>query len=100
MYSAWQPSNPYSFAEQADDVRDEYIRAATVAIDEQMPGVLADCEAKRELIDRFVAMEKDVLYLTGRESIMSEYRRIILPLMAESYAKLGRPGYQESWRPA
>lgn len=43
MYRAWQGSSPLSFAEQADDVRDEYLRAADEALPvfEQAHGDLA-----------------------------------------------------------
>jgi hypothetical protein len=106
MYSAWQPSNPYSFADQADDVRDEYIHAATVAIDEQMPGVLAECDAKRKVIKLYenalAAHRRGSI--SERNNVQDEAAVDVLgaavQAYGEMYAKLGRPGHQESWRPA
>jgi hypothetical protein len=59
--------------------------------------VLREVEAKRELLSRYEAMEAGVLVVTGLESIVSEYRRVILPQLALPYAD--RPGYREEWRP-
>ncbi|MFE7360676.1 DUF6221 family protein [[Kitasatospora] papulosa] len=59
--------------------------------------VLREVEAKRALLSRYEAMTADVLVVTGREAILSEYRRIILPGLALPYAD--RPDYQETWKP-
>ncbi|MEV3857752.1 DUF6221 family protein [Streptomyces sp. NPDC050095] len=59
--------------------------------------VLREIDAKRELIRRYEAMAADVLVMTGVDSILSEYRRVILPSLALPYAD--RPGYREEWRP-
>ncbi|MFD7016168.1 DUF6221 family protein [Streptomyces sp. NPDC059928] len=58
---------------------------------------LVNIDAKRQLLGRYEAMESGVLVMTGAESILSEYRRIILPSLAEPYA--GHPDYREEWRP-
>lgn len=59
--------------------------------------VLRDIDAKRELLSRYEAMAAGVLVMTGVESILSEYRRVILPQLALPYAD--RPGYRDEWRP-
>ncbi|MFE7752146.1 DUF6221 family protein [Streptomyces sp. NPDC057428] len=59
--------------------------------------VLAEVDAKRELLSRYEAMVADVLVVTGREAILSEYRRVILPSLALPYAD--HPGYRAEWRP-
>ncbi|MFE1515705.1 DUF6221 family protein [[Kitasatospora] papulosa] len=74
---------------------------------EDVPGAVCDCggparvlrevEAKRALLSRYEAMTADVLVVTGREAILSEYRRIILPGLALPYAD--HPDYQETWKP-
>lgn len=49
-YQAWQGSSPLSFAEQADDVRDEYLRAADALlplIAEREAGLRADLDRTR-----------------------------------------------------
>jgi hypothetical protein len=59
--------------------------------------VLREIEAKQELLSRYEAMESGVLVLIGVESILSEYRRVILPQLALPYAD--RPDYRDEWRP-
>ncbi|MFG2722699.1 DUF6221 family protein [Streptomyces sp. NPDC048416] len=59
--------------------------------------VLAEIEAKRQLLDRYEAMESGVLVMIGVESILSEYRRVLLPSLALPYAD--HPDYREEWRP-
>lgn len=59
--------------------------------------VLREINAKRELLSRYKAMAADVLVMTGVESILSEYRRVVLPNLAAGYSD--RPGYREEWRP-
>lgn len=46
---------------------------------------LREVEAKRELLNRFEALAAGVLVVTGAESILSEYRRVILPALAAKY---------------
>ncbi|MFE0651072.1 DUF6221 family protein [Streptomyces sp. NPDC059534] len=58
--------------------------------------VLAEVDAKRELLSCYEAMAADVLVVTGVESILSEYRRVILPGLALPYAD--HPDYQDAWR--
>jgi hypothetical protein len=55
MYAAWQPNNPYSFDEQQADVRDEYLHAASVIVDREMPRVLVECDTKRRIIELHAA---------------------------------------------
>ncbi|WP_225840289.1 DUF6221 family protein [Streptomyces sp. NK08204] len=59
--------------------------------------VLREIDASRDLLGRYKAMAAGVLVMTGVESILSEYRRVILPNLALRYAD--RPGYREEWRP-
>ncbi|WP_405391046.1 DUF6221 family protein [Streptomyces sp. NBC_01102] len=62
-----------------------------------LPRVLAEIDRKRDLVSRYEAMAADVLVVTGREAIISEYRRVILPDLALPYA--AHPDYQDEWRP-
>lgn len=105
MYKAWQPSNPYRFDDQAADVRAEYMHAAAVVVDEQMPGVLAECEAKRRIIQLY-----QNAVAAQRAGSVSDYNRIqdkaavdvlgeAVQELAVPYAAMGRPGYREDWRP-
>lgn len=57
-------------------------------------GVLREIDTARELLSRYEAMAADVLVMTGVESILAEYRRVILPNLAQRYAD--RPGYAEA----
>jgi hypothetical protein len=59
--------------------------------------ILDEVEAKRELLARYEAMESGVLVVVGVESILSEYRRVILPSLALPYAC--HPDHREEWRP-
>ena len=59
--------------------------------------VLREIDAARELLSRYEAMAADVLVMTGVESIHAEYRRVILPNLAQRY--VDRPGFREEWRP-
>jgi hypothetical protein len=58
--------------------------------------VLADCESKRRMITQWL---QPVQLLDPPDAIAVSMARSLLATMAEPYAKLGRPGYQESWRP-
>lgn len=71
--------------EVVDYARDDGESADHIA--ENAPArVLREVEAKRELLSRYEAMEADVLVVTGVESILSEYRRVILPGLAAVYS--------------
>ena len=59
--------------------------------------VLREIDAGREMLSRYEAMAAGVLVMIGMESILSEYRRVVLPNLALRYAD--RPGYREEWRP-
>jgi hypothetical protein len=67
MYRAWQGSSPLSFAEQADDVRGEYLRAADEALPvfEQAHGDLvvraANLRAQRDAARAESAHRSDVI---------------------------------------
>lgn len=67
------------------------LRATTEHIALHDPtGVLADIEAKRDMLDELDRMERDEI---GWDSIEDLMRR----MMAVGYAH--RPGYKEAWRP-
>ncbi|MGA6873084.1 DUF6221 family protein [Streptomyces pratensis] len=80
----------------ADDYEEDAARATHIARHDPAR-VLREVEAKRALLSRYEAMTADVLVVTGREAILSEYRRIILPGLALPYAD--HPDYQETWKP-
>lgn len=56
LYRAWHPSNPYTFNDQADDIRDEYLHAAELFVAQEMPAVLAQCDAHSRLVDYYERM--------------------------------------------
>lgn len=58
---------------------------------------LREIDAKRQVLSRYEAIAADVLVVTGAESILAEYRRVLLPHLALPYED--RPGYREEWRP-
>ncbi|MFF3158491.1 DUF6221 family protein [Streptomyces sp. NPDC057910] len=91
-------SSAYPVAATPDgmDERDAEARATHIARHDPAR-VLADVEAKRELLGRYEALESGVLVMTGAESILSEYRRVVLPSLALPYAD--HPDYREEWRP-
>lgn len=109
MYAAFQPNNPYTFDEQAVDVRVEYQHAAGVIVDRDMPIVLAECDAKRQIVadhssphtvgDGWCVEEggkcthvgEDRCDRCGQEPCRT-LRLLALPLSV-------RPGYREEWRP-
>lgn len=109
MYEAWQSNNPYPFDEQAQDVRTEYLEVAEVIVDREMPGVLAECEAKRRVIKMHA---DDQEHYCPSEDAGSEYYNYMngwaeekdhlqicptLKLLALPFA--GTPGYREEWAP-
>lgn len=59
--------------------------------------VLRNVEARRALLSRYEAMAAGVLVMIGSESILAEYRRVILPSLAAVYAD--HPDYRAEWRP-
>lgn len=63
--------------------------------------VLREVEAKRERLNRYLAMKVDVLLPTsgvdGNRAIISEYERVILPLDALPHAD--HPDYRQEWKP-
>lgn len=70
--------------------------------------VLAECEAKRAIIGEHVAYENGLRELicdtccvrSNDGDAYGDWPCTTLRQYGAMYAKLGRPGYQESWRPA
>lgn len=59
--------------------------------------VLAEIDTKRQFLSRYEAMASGVWVVAGMESILSEYRRVVLPLLALPYAD--HPEYRPEWVP-
>lgn len=101
--------------------------ACDCGMPQQRARLLADCEAKRKLVALHRPVNVTIGGDIGGESIQQpgvvcwhcigpawqqhdlswvdvgeavHWPCLHLRLLAEPYAKLGRPGYQESWRPA
>lgn len=70
--------------------------------------VLAECEAKRKVIGKHAPIENGLGDLicdtccvrTNDGDADGDWPCATVVTYLELYAKLGRPGYQESWRPA
>lgn len=89
LYQAWQPNNPYAWDEQADDVRDEYLHAAELLVDQEMPAVLAQCAAYEAILDRAEQLGP------GTDS----HRGLRYAVQAVGLAHQHLPGYRQEWRP-
>jgi hypothetical protein len=59
--------------------------------------VLAECEAKRQIVERAVIMARTSGLLEGAADRAYEYDDNVLPLLALPYAD--HPDYREEWRP-
>lgn len=93
----WHVDGGSVYATHPTDEVVDYSESAVHIAEHDPARVLREIDAKRELLSRYEAMAAHVLVMTGVESILSEYRRVILPRLALPYAD--RPGYREEWRP-
>lgn len=97
MYGAFQDHNPYPFDEQREDVRTEYLDAAKVIVDREMPSVLVECEAKRRIINELARPEPHPVEGVGWDGGWYAAAEAVLRLLALPYAD--SPGYRAEWAP-
>lgn len=60
-------------------------------------GVLEALEAERRLLERYELLNAGLVESPDRDALLSEYRTLVLPLLALHFA--GHPDYREEWRP-
>jgi len=75
---------------------------AAFVVSWQPQRVLADCEAKRQVIELHKRGHNAGCAVCDGDDYVSStpvYPCATLRIYGAMYAKLGRPGYQESWRP-
>lgn len=109
-YLPGKPPEPREIADQDAFPHYPYGSCATELAFMAGPGhpdaVLAECEAKRRVIKLYtnaLAAHREGS-ISNRNQIQDEAAVDVLGAAVQAYgvlyAKLGRPGYQESWRPA